>query len=206
MSDHSHPLVPSNLDIIPSNYENFSHLLATHAPCTILVSARQIPEGHRHRLPVDPLPVLRILLVPRGSKPVLTISVAPVPPPELPAEEALQGGVGLVHEGAAALRAEVLGLQEVAGLVIIEDVALSIVRGGAAGSLVPAMMDVRLYFKLYFQFVTSSKASPSKSLPLLSPECGAALYGERLVSVHERFTDGETHTRRALEMDTHKGA
>lgn len=142
MSDHSHPLVPSNLDIIPSNYENFSHLLATHAPCTILVSAWQIPEGHRHRLPVDPLPVLRILLVPRGSKPVLTIGVAPVPPPELPAEETLQGGVGLVHEGAAALRAEALGLKEVAGLVVVEDVTLSIVRGGAAGSLVPEMMDV----------------------------------------------------------------
>ena len=142
MSDHSHPLVPSNLDIIPSNYENFSHLLATHAPCTILVSAWQIPEGHRHRLPVDPLPVLRILLVPRGSKPVLTIGVAPVPPPELPAEEPLQGGVGLVHEGATALRAEALGLKEVTRLVVVEDVTLSIVRGGAAGSLVPAMMDV----------------------------------------------------------------
>ena len=142
MSDHSHPLVPSNLDIIPSNYENFSHLLATHAPCTILVSAWQIPEGHRHRLPVDPLPVLRILLVPRGSKPVLTIGVAPVPPPELPAEETLQGGVGLVYEGAAALRAKALGLQEVTRLVVVENVTLSIVRGGAAGSLVPAMMDV----------------------------------------------------------------
>lgn len=164
MSDHSHPLVPSNLDIIPSNYENFSHLLATHAPCTILVSAWQIPEGHRHRLPVDPLPVLGILLVPRCSKPVLAVGVSPVPPPELPAEEALQGRVGLVHEGTAALRAEALGLQEVTRLVIVEDVALSIIRGRAARSLVPVMMS--LYFNLHVQLGTSSKAPrcPSKSL------------------------------------------
>ena len=164
MSDHSHPLVPSNLDIIPSNDENFSHLLATHAPCTILVTAWQIPEGHRHRLPVDPLPVFGILLVPRGSEPVLTVGVSPVSPPELPAQESLQGGIGLVHEGAASLRAETLRLQEVTRLVIVEDVALSIVSSRAARSLVPVM--ISLYFNLHVQLGTSSKAPlcPSKSL------------------------------------------
>ena len=43
-------------------------------------------------------------------------------------------------------------------------------------------------------------------LTKVSPECGAALYREGLVGIHEGFTDGETHTGRALEMDTHKGA
>ena len=73
-----------------------------------------------HRLSTDPLPVLGVLGVARGAQPVLAVSVPAVPPPQLPAEEPLQRGVGLVHQRAAALRAERLRLPEVAGLEIIE--------------------------------------------------------------------------------------
>ena len=73
-----------------------------------------------HRLATDPLPVLGVLGVARGAEPVLAVSVPAVPPPQLPAEEPLQRGVGLVHQRAAALRAERLGLPEVSRLEMFE--------------------------------------------------------------------------------------
>ena len=62
-------------------------------PGAVLVPARQVPEGDGDRLPIDPLPVLRVLDVSPGSQPVLTVGVSPVSPPELPGEETLEGGV-----------------------------------------------------------------------------------------------------------------
>ena len=44
----------------------------------------KVPEGDRHRFPVDPLPVERVKLVPLSTQPVLTIGISPVSPPELP--------------------------------------------------------------------------------------------------------------------------
>ena len=73
-----------------------------------------------HRLATDPLPVLGVLGVARGAEPVLAVSVPAVPPPQLPAEEPLQRGVGLVHQRAAALRTERLGLPEVSRLEMLE--------------------------------------------------------------------------------------
>ena len=72
-------------------------------PGAVLVSTREVPEGDRDRLPVDPLPVLGVLDVSPGPQPVLTVGVSPVSPPELPGEEALQGGVGLVHQRSSSL-------------------------------------------------------------------------------------------------------
>ena len=62
-------------------------------PGAVLVPTREVPEGDRHRLPVDPLPVLGVLDVSPGPEPILSIGVSSVSPPELPGEEALQGGV-----------------------------------------------------------------------------------------------------------------
>ena len=123
-----------------------------------------------------------------------------MPPPELPAQEALKGRVGLVHKGATPLRAEALSLKEVSRLVVVENVALSIIGGRAARSLVPVAM-MSLESKHLLKLLINPKCKLS-----LSPECGAALYGEGLVSVHKGFTDGKTHSGGALEMDTHKGA
>ncbi len=87
-----------------------SHLIGAWKPAipgTVLVAARKVPEGHRHCLPADPFPVLGVQGVPLGAQPVLSARVAPVAPPQLPGEEALKGGVRLVHQRTAALRAKV---------------------------------------------------------------------------------------------------
>jgi hypothetical protein len=76
-------------------------------PGTVLVAAREVPEGDRHCLPADPFPVLGVKGVPLGAQPVLSAGVAPVASPQLPGEEALKGGVRLVHQRTAALRAKV---------------------------------------------------------------------------------------------------
>ena len=106
-------------------------------PGAVLVPARQVPEGDGDRLPVDPLPVLRVLDVSPGSQPVLAVGVSPVSPPQLPGEETLEGGVGLVHQGASSLAAERVGLLEVPGLVVVENVTFPVVGGRAARPLVP---------------------------------------------------------------------
>lgn len=59
-----------------------------------------------------------------------------MPAPEFPAEESLQGGVGLVHQRPSAASAELEGVVEVLGLLVVEDVALAVVGGGAARGLV----------------------------------------------------------------------
>jgi hypothetical protein len=53
----------------------------------------------------------------------------PVPPPQLPGYEALEGGVALVDEGPVAGPTEAQGLAERLGLPIVEDVALAVVGG-----------------------------------------------------------------------------
>ena len=106
-------------------------------PGAVLVSTREVPEGDRDRLPVDPLPVLGVLDVSPGSEPVLTVGVTSVSPPELPGEEPLEGGVGLVHQGASSLAAEIVRLLEVPGLVVVENVTFPIVGRRAARPLVP---------------------------------------------------------------------
>ena len=115
-------------------------------PGAVLVAARQVPEGDGDRLAVDPLPVLGVLDVPPGAQPVLTVGVSAVSPPQLPGEEPLEGGVGLVHQGAAALVAETLRLPEVPGLVVVEDVALPVVSGRTTRPLVPKVW--LIYFRL----------------------------------------------------------
>ena len=72
-----------------------------------------------------------------GSQPVLAVSVASVSPPEFPGEETLEGGVGLVHQRPSSLAAEALGLLEVPGLVVVENVTFPVVGGRAARPLVP---------------------------------------------------------------------
>lgn len=57
--------------------------------------------------------------------------------PQLPAEEALQGWVGLVDQRPTAAATELEGAVEVAGLLVVEDVALAVVGGRAARRLVP---------------------------------------------------------------------
>ena len=59
-----------------------------------------------------------------------------MPPPQLPRQEPLQGGVGLIDEGPPARLAKVQRPLEVVGLLVVEDVALAVVGGGAAGRLV----------------------------------------------------------------------
>lgn len=56
--------------------------------------------------------------------------------PKFPAKEALQGRVGLVHQGSSSASAELEGVIEVCGLLVVEDVALAVVSGSAARRLV----------------------------------------------------------------------
>lgn len=60
-----------------------------------------------------------------------------MPTIEFPAEETLERRRRLVHEGAAADLAEALRVVERHRLVVVEDVALAVVRGRAAQRLVP---------------------------------------------------------------------
>ena len=103
----------------------------------VIGAGGKVPEGDRHRLPIDPLPVERVKLVPLSAQPVLTIGIPPVSPPELPGEKSLQGRIGLIHQRAAPILAEVKRLLEVLGLLPVEYVALAIVGGCAARFLVP---------------------------------------------------------------------
>jgi len=56
--------------------------------------------------------------------------------PQLPADESLQGGVALVDEGASPALAQGQRLAESLRLAVVENVALAVVGGGAAGRLV----------------------------------------------------------------------
>lgn len=60
-------------------------------------------------------------------------------PPELPADKPLECGVALVHQGAPAAPAERQRLPELERLPVVEDVALPVVGGRAAGRLVPEL-------------------------------------------------------------------
>lgn len=61
---------------------------------------------------------------------------SPVPAPELPADEALEGGVALVDKAPPAAATEGQGLLEGQRLPVVEDVALAVVSGRRAGRLV----------------------------------------------------------------------
>jgi len=56
--------------------------------------------------------------------------------PQFPGQESLQSRVAFVHQTSSTLFAEIPGGGEVLGLLPVEDVALAVVRGGAAGLLV----------------------------------------------------------------------
>lgn len=60
----------------------------------------------------------------------------PVSAPELPADEALQGRVALVHQRAPATAASGHGIAERLWLPVVEDVTLAVVGRRAAGGLV----------------------------------------------------------------------
>lgn len=45
-------------------------------PCAVVVAAGKVPEGHGHRLAVDPLPVLGVVSVANRAQPVLAVGVA----------------------------------------------------------------------------------------------------------------------------------
>lgn len=103
----------------------------------VLVSAGQVPERNGHLFASDPFPRVSVLVVAHGAHPVLGRDVAPVPAPQFPADEALQRGVAVVDEGSPACTAELQRLAEVERLAVVENVALSVVRSGGAGRLVP---------------------------------------------------------------------
>ncbi len=98
--------------------------------------SRKVPEGKGHILAVDPLPIVSILRVSNDAQPVLAVFVVLVPSVQFPAEEALKGRGDLIDQRAAPLLAEGLRLEEVHLLVIVEDVAVAVVGGGAAQWLV----------------------------------------------------------------------
>ncbi len=75
-------------------------------PGAVVVAARKVPERNSDRISGHPLPVLRVFPVPDSAEPVLAVGVALVAPPQLPGEESLQGGIGLVYQGAPAGVAE----------------------------------------------------------------------------------------------------
>ena len=56
---------------------------------TVVGAGGKVPEGDRHRLPIDPLPVERVKIVPLSTQPVLTVGISSVSPPELPGEKTL---------------------------------------------------------------------------------------------------------------------
>lgn len=56
--------------------------------------------------------------------------------PQFPADEALKGGVALVDEGAASALAQSQSVTERLRLPVVENVALAVVGGRAAGRLV----------------------------------------------------------------------
>lgn len=60
-------------------------------------------------------------------------------PPELPADESLKCGVAFVHQRPSAAPAEGQRLPELERLAVVEDVALPVVGGSAAGRLVPEL-------------------------------------------------------------------
>ena len=104
--------------------------------CTIVVAARKIPEGYGHRISGHPLPVFRILPIPNRSEPVLPVGVTLVTPPQLPGEKSLQRRIRFVDQGTPPRVAKVEGPLEVGGLLVVEDVALAVVGGGAARRLI----------------------------------------------------------------------
>ena len=98
--------------------------------------SRKVPEGKGHVLAVDPLPVISILGISNDAQPVLAVLVVLMASVELPAEKALKGRGDLIDQRAAPLLAESLRLEEVHLLVVVEDVAVAVVGGGAAQRLV----------------------------------------------------------------------
>ena len=98
--------------------------------------SREVPEGERHILSVYPLPVISILRVSNDAQPVLAVLVVLMASVEFPAEEALKGRGDLIDQRPSSLLAESLRLEEVHLLVVVEDVAVAVVGGGAAQRLV----------------------------------------------------------------------
>lgn len=107
-------------------------------PGTIPAPNRQIPKRNGQLFPVQPLPPPRTLrtLLPNRPHPVLPASVAPMPPPQLPTNEPLQGRIALVDQGSAPGPAESERFPELGRLPVVEDVALAVVSGGASWRLI----------------------------------------------------------------------
>lgn len=102
----------------------------------IFIASGQVPERNRHFLPSQPLPRVPVLSIPHRAHPVLRVGIATMTPPQLPANESLQGRVALVDQSTAARSAEGQGVTEVQRLAVVENVALSIVAGGGTWWLV----------------------------------------------------------------------
>ena len=59
-----------------------------------------------------------------------------MPPPQLPADEPLQGGIRFIDQRPAASLAELTGLVKVERLVIVEQIAFAVVSGCTARLLI----------------------------------------------------------------------
>jgi len=100
-------------------------------------AARKIPERYSHIFSRKPFPVCTVSLITHQSDPILTARiVTTVPAPEFPADESLQGRIRLVDKGPTARFTELTGFVKVERLVIVEEVALAVIRGAAARHLV----------------------------------------------------------------------
>jgi hypothetical protein len=59
-----------------------------------------------------------------------------MPTPHLPTQEALKGGIAVIHKGSSTTGTELTGLFKPKGLLTVEDVAFTVVGRSAAWGLV----------------------------------------------------------------------
>lgn len=95
----------------------------------------KIPKRNSNFFSSQPLPS-SYLLIPHSAHPVLSTGIAPVPPPQLPTDEPLQGGVAFVHQSTTAIPAESQRIPELQRLPVVEYVAFAVVCGRAAWWLI----------------------------------------------------------------------
>ena len=109
----------------------------------IATAAGLIPEGDADVFTGEPAPVARIGFVPHETHPVLPVRItSTVTSPQLPADEALKGGIGFIDEGSSTSLAELTRFVESQLLVVVEQVAFAVVRGAAPRLLIAELRAV----------------------------------------------------------------
>lgn len=106
--------------------------------CTVSMPNWKIPERNCYFFSSKPLPS-SYLLIPYSSHPILSTGIAPVPPPQFPTNEALQGRVAFVYQSTTPISAESQRISEFHRLSVVKYVAFAIVCCRTAGRLIPEL-------------------------------------------------------------------